>query len=78
MTDSVRERPACIECGAPARLTRALDAYDTTCSNECAIAAWNRDVERGAVVCVGEITTKKIDDALSTTGWDVPGEEELL
>lgn len=69
MSDTVREPSKCIECGAPARLAiGAEDVYSAHCSNECAIQAWNRDVERGLVTCVGELTVEEIDERLSTTG----------
>lgn len=63
----------CIECGEPARLNRALDGFEETCSNECALIAWERD--SAGLVCVGEVTVEKIHTALSTTGWTVPGGE---
>lgn len=69
MSDTAREPSKCIECGAPARLAiGAEDVYSVHCSNECAIQAWNRDVELARVVCIGELTVEKIDEALSTTG----------
>ena len=69
-------RPRCSECGAPARLAiGAEDIYAEHCSNACALARWEKDVAQGGVVCVGEITVSKIDEALSTTGWELPGGE---
>lgn len=64
----------CVECGKPARLALgAEDVYTDTCSNECSIAAFNREYEAGNVVCVGELTPSKIHEALSSGGWTVPG-----
>lgn len=63
----------CSECNKPARLNRALNDWDDQCSNDCALIAWERD--SAGLVCVGELTTKQIDTALSTTGWTVPGGE---
>lgn len=65
--------PACIECGKPARLTRALDSFDLCCSDFCGVQRFNREWAQGVVKCVGELTVEKIDQALSTTGWEVPG-----
>jgi hypothetical protein len=64
----------CIVCNEPARLMRGMDdLYADTCSNECSVAAWNR--EQHTFVCVGDLTVEKIDEALSGNGWTVPGEE---
>lgn len=65
----------CIECGEPARLLRTLDGFADTCSDQCSIALWNREQAEGRITCVGELTVKQIDAALSTTGWTVPGGE---
>lgn len=76
MTDTACTPSACIECGKPARLAiGADDVYAAHCSNECAIATWNREQAEGRITCVGDLTVAKIDEALATTGIDV---EELL
>jgi hypothetical protein len=45
------------------------DLYADTCSDACSVTAWNR--EQHTFVCVGELTTKKIDEQLSTTGFSL-------
>lgn len=61
----------CIECGKPARLARGMDdIYSEHCSNECAVQTWERYRQAGSVVCVGNLTVAKIDEQLSTTGFD--------
>jgi len=65
----------CIECGEPARLLRDVSGFSEHCSDACVALTWQREIEQGRIVCVGEITVKQIDAALSTTGWTVPGGE---
>jgi len=65
----------CIECGEPARLLRDVSDFSEHCSDGCAWLTWQKEIEQGRVVCVGEVTVEKIHTALSTTGWTVPGGE---
>lgn len=65
-------RMKCIECGAPARAIRGTeDQYSDHCSNECAVATWNRCIALNTIACVGDLTVEKIDEQLSTTGFSV-------
>lgn len=68
MSATVCAPSPCIECSKPARLAIGIDdLYAAHCSNECALATWNRE----RLASVGSLTVARIDHVLSTTGIDL-------